>query len=150
MVKRKKIALVVMTVLTLLLAAALCLSAVMLYARGLAIRRESGDLSRPVFTWEAVVWQLRRISPLLALWAIASVTAAAMGMLSSPVTGTACDMHEEARRMKGAVGTRRSLALRALLYIAATVMLLLGVLNGGLNDVFVKAINICTECIGLG
>ena len=33
---------------------------------------------------------------------------------------------------------------------AAIVRTVLGVLNGGLNDVLVKAINICTECIGLG
>ena len=39
---------------------------------------------------------------------------------------------------------------RGALYVLASVLLVLGVLNGGLNDVLVKAINICTECIGLG
>ena len=29
-------------------------------------------------------------------------------------------------------------------------MLVAGVLNGGMRDVLVKAVNICTECIGLG
>ena len=29
-------------------------------------------------------------------------------------------------------------------------LLILGAFNGGLNDVLVKAVNICTECIGLG
>ena len=33
---------------------------------------------------------------------------------------------------------------------AAIVFIVLGVMNGGLRDVLVKAINICTECIGLG
>ena len=40
--------------------------------------------------------------------------------------------------------------LRAALYVAAVVLIVLGVMNGGLRDVLVKAINICTECIGLG
>ncbi len=40
--------------------------------------------------------------------------------------------------------------LRADLYAAAIVFIVLGVMNGGLYDVLVKAINICTECIGLG
>ena len=40
--------------------------------------------------------------------------------------------------------------LRADLYAAAMVFIVLGVMNGGLYDVLVKAINICTECIGLG
>lgn len=41
-------------------------------------------------------------------------------------------------------------ALRAALYAAAAVLIVLGVRNGGLWDVLVKAVNICTECIGLG
>ena len=40
--------------------------------------------------------------------------------------------------------------LRAALYVLAIVFIVLGVMNGGLYDVLVKAINICTECIGLG
>ncbi len=41
-------------------------------------------------------------------------------------------------------------ALRMALYAAALVLIVWGVLNGGMRDVLVKAINICTECIGLG
>ncbi len=40
--------------------------------------------------------------------------------------------------------------LRGVLYLAAVVFVILGILNGGLNDVLVKAIRICSECIGLG
>ncbi len=39
---------------------------------------------------------------------------------------------------------------RACLYAAAIALVVLGVMNGGMYDVLVKAINICTECIGLG
>lgn len=45
---------------------------------------------------------------------------------------------------------RRLAPWRAGLYAAAVALIVLGVLNGGLWDVLVKAINICTECIGLG
>ena len=41
-------------------------------------------------------------------------------------------------------------ALRIALYAAAVILIVLGVMNGGLWDVLVKAVNICTECIGLG
>lgn len=41
-------------------------------------------------------------------------------------------------------------AVRIVLLIAAVVLSVLGVFNGGARDVLVKAINICTECIGLG
>lgn len=40
--------------------------------------------------------------------------------------------------------------LRIALYALAVLFIVLGVMNGGLRDVLVKAINICTECIGLG
>ena len=39
---------------------------------------------------------------------------------------------------------------RCLLLAAAIALIALGVLNGGMHDLLVKAINICTECIGLG
>lgn len=39
---------------------------------------------------------------------------------------------------------------RAMLYAVAMGLIALGVLNGGMRDVLIKAINICTECIGLG
>ena len=42
------------------------------------------------------------------------------------------------------------LALRIALPVVAIVFIVLGVLNGGMNDVLEKAIRICTECIGLG
>lgn len=42
------------------------------------------------------------------------------------------------------------LASRIVIGCIAVVFIVVGVLNGGANDVLVKAINICTECIGLG
>ena len=41
-------------------------------------------------------------------------------------------------------------AWRIALAAAAVAFIVLGVMNGGLWDVLVKAVNICTECIGLG
>lgn len=46
--------------------------------------------------------------------------------------------------------TKARSAARAVLYAAAVALLIAGVLNGGMRDVLIKAINICTECIGLG
>lgn len=40
--------------------------------------------------------------------------------------------------------------IRAIVLCAAAAFLALGILNGGARDVLFKAINICTECIGLG
>ena len=40
--------------------------------------------------------------------------------------------------------------LRTALYAVALALIIAGVMNGGMRDVLIKAINICTECIGLG
>ena len=40
--------------------------------------------------------------------------------------------------------------IRGALFAAAAALIALGILNGGMRDTLVKAINICTECIGLG
>ncbi len=40
--------------------------------------------------------------------------------------------------------------MRGALLVLAVALIIDGITNGGLHDVFVKATNICTECIGLG
>ena len=40
--------------------------------------------------------------------------------------------------------------VRAIIFVVAVTFIILGVFNNGMKEVFVKAINICTECIGLG
>ncbi len=39
---------------------------------------------------------------------------------------------------------------RAVIFVLAIVLLIVGVCNGGMKEMFLKAINICTQCIGLG
>ena len=51
--------------------------------------------------------------------------------------------------VKPAKSTVKNVA-RAALLAAAAALIVAGICNGGMFDVLVKAINICTECIGLG
>ncbi len=46
--------------------------------------------------------------------------------------------------------TRRLHSVRILLAVSAAVLLILGIWGDGFTDLLTKAINICTECIGLG
>ena len=45
---------------------------------------------------------------------------------------------------------RRLMMIRLIAAAAAVIMIIAGICNGGLKDVLVKAINLCTECVGLG
>ena len=42
------------------------------------------------------------------------------------------------------------MAIAAVVCTISVVYLMVGIFNGGARDVFIKAVNICTECIGLG
>ncbi len=54
-------------------------------------------------------------------------------------------------KIKAALGSDLALwAVRGVVLVAAVTFIIIGALNGGAHDVLVKAINICTECIGLG
>ena len=41
-------------------------------------------------------------------------------------------------------------ALWAALFVLGLALVVLGILNGGAQDVLAKAIRLCSECIGLG
>ncbi|MBE5790533.1 MAG: hypothetical protein E7322_00050 [Clostridiales bacterium] len=55
----------------------------------------------------------------------------------------------EYRRGKNA-SSRLKTCTRVFVFALSAILIVLGIANGGLYDVFVKAVNICTECIGLG
>lgn len=40
--------------------------------------------------------------------------------------------------------------VRGIVFVISVTFIVLGIVNGGARDVLIKAINICTECIGLG
>ena len=48
------------------------------------------------------------------------------------------------------ISSRKTMIIRAVILIAAVALILLGYFSDGTADVLTKAINICTECIGLG
>lgn len=58
--------------------------------------------------------------------------------------------HVSAKRADGKIWHRVMLALRIVLLAVALLFIIEGISNGGVSDVLMKAVNICTECIGLG
>ena len=95
----------------------------------------------------------RQIAWAFWLW-LALLAAAALACLRHPQdVRTLPGMKSAPKRLPepfAAKDARSPRLTRCLLLAAAITLIALGVLNGGMRDVLVKAINICTECIGLG
>ena len=149
--KHRKIFLVVQSLLCALIAGFLAAAALRLYFSGAA-----GDLSDPLFTREkagAVLW------PALPLFLVSlgmTVTGILLGIKDEnadrPVREAALlrDLGEIQRCAARRAEARGTLYLRAAVFALALVLIVLGILNGGLEDVLAKGAAICTECIGLG
>ncbi|MBQ7518910.1 MAG: hypothetical protein IJU12_01215 [Clostridia bacterium] len=134
---RKKLQ-IVMTVWTLLVCAAICWSVLSLYRAGYVRHASSGPV-QPIFTWEDTAARMRYLLPLIALWLLGAV------IIRKNDEKKRVSVHPEKQRTPAA-----SCKLRLSLFVLALAFIVLGILNGGLHDVLVKAIQICTECIGLG
>ena len=141
--KQKRFLSLLASALTLALCAALCAAALVQYAQGAARRAASGSALTPVFTRaEAVRWA-RILAPLALAWLLTAFAAAAFGIQPRKEQPGRAARPLPAPRQTGGW-------LRRTLYAIALILVALGIYNGGLHDVLVKAINICSECIGLG
>lgn len=130
-------------VLTVLAALALIVQAVDLYRTGNAPENLAGNgvFIEPVFSRENVAQRLGRIAPVLSAWAVCALAGLFLPQKEKAGENPPVSQKTAPRRMGAA---------RVVIALAAVILIVLGVLNGGMRDVLVKAVNICTECIGLG
>jgi len=147
--KRQSLPGLLLTLTTLLLAALLIWQCIDVYLTGNAPANltETGVYKTPVYSRELVTERLAGIAWAFWLW---------LGMLLMAAVHPGS--HRQEVRVKpqrlgesAGVGQPRGAAVwRTALYVLAVALIAAGVLNGGMRDVLIKAINICTECIGLG
>lgn len=146
---RQRIPRLLLTLATLLLAALLIWQCVDLYVTGNAPENfsEAGVYKSPVFSRELVSQRLGSVAWAFWLW---------LGtLLVAVVCPGSCKGEPQIKRRHleesaGVSQLRGTSIWRMALYILAAALIAAGVLNGGMRDVLIKAINICTECIGLG
>lgn len=108
---------------------------------------ESGVHLSAVFSREIVAARLVGLRPLLIGYGLIFFIALIFQLIAPPKAAVPSYPFKPVSQK---VKRRAKTPARILILAAALVFILLGVMNGGARDVLVKAINICTECIGLG
>lgn len=126
---------------TVLLALLLVGKCLILYRSGAA-----GEYD-PIFSRERVVQAFSDIAWAFGLW-IGALAWAAAGEIIHPRTAVSHSKPLKAVPFSKPITCAK--AFRAILVFAAIGLMAAGIINGGMRDVFIKAVNICTECIGLG
>ena len=152
---RKKVFLIIQSVLCVLTAVLLAAAALRLYFDG-AAKQAEGDLFYYMFTRERVGEKLLPILPVLLITLGMGIAGWILGVKDEkaerPVRDGRLLRDPDSIREKAVhqQADRKTAILRTAVLAAALILILLGILNGGMEDVLAKGMVICTECIGLG
>lgn len=115
---------------------------------------ESGVHLSPVFSRDMVALRLSPLLPWLAVYVlliiVCTVVEAKAGEVKHEVAIDAKNHLGLGKARLAECNSKRTNIVRVALFAVAVLFVVLGVTNGGMSDVLIKAINICTECIGLG
>ena len=133
-----------MSAVCVLLAVWLAAAAVGIYLDGSARRAE--DPAAAVYTREIVAERLTPAMPVLIVIILLLAVGRVFGFKTTETTRPA----ETVGTVKQYSGPKHKNRIRAAIIAAALILIVAGILNGSARDVLVKAITICTECIGLG
>ena len=134
-------------------------SAISIYLKGSAYQAQ-GHPEAWIFTREKAVEAFGTFVPMLVLAVVVTLICVIKGIRDDsqdkPVADpdlisiykaereTERDIQAEASKAK------RLHAVKTALLIIAVIFVIAGIFNGSMEDMLIKAINICTECVGLG
>ena len=152
---RKKAFLIVQALFCALVAGLLAAGALSLYFDG-AAKQAAGDVFYPMFTREKAGAWLLSILPLFLCSLGLTAAGLILGIRDESADKPLRDekllrafsrVREKAVRQRA---DRKTLILRTAVLLLSLILIAAGILNGGLEDVLLKGIAICTECVGLG
>ncbi len=128
---------------------------VMLAAAVISIYREGAMLraSEPmadIYTVDGIVKKLMPILPVFVITVMITVINNLLGIRDEKADRAVLNIDIKRNIVTDDAHTRKIRNLRLFILVISVVCIIIGIFNGSMMDVFVKASNICTECIGLG
>ncbi len=150
---RKKAFMLIESLLIALTAGLLAAAAIRMYIQGAAMQA-SGDLFYYIYTREKVGAVLGKLLPLIAALIAFTVAGWVLGIrdetVDKPAALKGMDVKQSVKKAVPQKTGRREFTLRVVILIAAVALIVMGICNGGMEDVLAKGASICTECVGLG
>jgi len=152
---RKRLFMIIQAALCAAIAALLAAGAVSLYLDG-AAKQAEGDLFYYMFTRERAGARLAPILPLMFFAFGMTIAGVILGIRDENAEKPVRD--EKLLRDLGSIRERavhqqadpKTRILRTAVLVIALILIVIGIMNGGLEDVLAKGAAICTECVGLG
>jgi len=151
---------IVLAVLTAVTAVLFIYQALDIYLTGVSAANQPspGVYLEQIYSPKTIGAHFAPIAPLVYLWLFCCVAmlilrAVFPGAKEKPVVAGLKQWREKQLAKKAAAEGKkkpntRKIALCAM--VIALALIVIGIFNGSMHDVFVKAVNICTECVGLG
>ena len=133
----------------------LAAGALSLYLDG-AAKQAEGDLFYYMFTRERAGAKLLPVLPLLCCAVGLTVAGVLLGIRDEnedkPVRDEKLlrDLGSIQERAVNQQADRKTVILRTAVLVIALILIVIGIINGGLEDVLAKGAAVCTECVGLG
>ena len=134
-------------------------SAISIYLKGAAYQAE-GHPEAWIFTREKAAEAFGTYVPLLALAVVVTLICVIKGICDDSQDKPVADPdlisiykaeRETERDVQAEAAKAKKLqVVKITLLIAAVIFVIAGIRNGSMEDTLIKAINICTECVGLG
>ena len=152
---RKSLFMIVQAALCAVIAALLVAGALSLYLDG-AAKQAEGDLFYYMFTRERAGAKLAPVLPLIFCALGLTIAGVILGIRDENAEKPVRD--ERLLRDLGSIrekavhqqSDQKTRILRTAVLVIALILIVIGILNGGLEDVLAKGAAICTECVGLG
>ena len=147
---KKSVFLIVQSILRILIAVILAAGIIRIYLEGSAWQA-AGHPADWIFTREKVAAVVAPVIPLFLVSLAMTVYGLATGIKDEDAGKPCKDIVLAPDFNKaGPERLQKRARIRKVLMVVAVCLVVLGIFNGSMRDVLVKAIKICTECVGLG
>jgi len=145
---RNKALLYIQSVLSIVIAVMLITATLSIYREGLSLRAD--DPMAVIYTVDGIIERLRPVIPVFIAVVIVTVINAFLGVNDDRADRAVLNIDIKPNTATAATHEKHLHNLRLLILLISIVCIVIGIFNGSMMDVFVKASRICTECIGLG